>query len=192
MNGFAQVGIDVRVYGAAKIIGPERVSVGSHVIIDDFVFIGAHAKLEIGNHVHIASHASITGGGECLIADFAGISSGARVLTGTDSFAGDSLTGPTIPADLRKVHRGRVVIGSHAVIGANAVILPDVTVGEGAAIGAGAVLTRDAKPWTIYAGVPARAVRERPRELMLREEARLYELHGRPATSFRFPPEGAR
>jgi maltose O-acetyltransferase len=51
-----------------------------------------------------------------------------------------------------------VVIGDGAWLGARSTILPGVTVGEGAVISAGAVVTRDCKPFAIYAGVPARLV----------------------------------
>jgi acetyltransferase-like isoleucine patch superfamily enzyme len=183
--GFMECGENVVVYGGAKILSPETITVGSNVIIDDFVFIGAHRRMVVGNHVHIASHVSITGGGRCLICDFAGISSGTRILTGTDSFLGDALTGPTIPAPFRKVNRSEVVIGAHVIIGANAVVLPGVVIGEGAAIGAGSIVTKDLEPWGIYVGQPARRVRERPKEIMLQMERSLYEQYGAPRRRFR-------
>jgi putative colanic acid biosynthesis acetyltransferase WcaF len=43
--------------------------------------------------------------------------------------------------------------------------LPGVNVGEGAVLGLGSVAARDLKPWTVYTGVPAQAVKQRtPRE----------------------------
>lgn len=44
-------------------------------------------------------------------------------------------------------------------IGAHATILPGVTIGEGAIVGAGAVVTKDVKPYSIVAGVPARLIK---------------------------------
>ncbi|MFU0507524.1 DapH/DapD/GlmU-related protein [Pseudaminobacter sp. NGMCC 1.201702] len=55
----------------------------------------------------------------------------------------------------------RVHIGHDTWIGHGVTILPGVTIGDGAVVGAGAVVTRDVAPYTIVAGVPARAVRER-------------------------------
>ena len=40
-------------------------------------------------------------------------------------------------------------------LGANATILPGVKIGDGAIIGAGSVVTKDVKPYTVVAGVPA-------------------------------------
>ncbi|PYR56966.1 MAG: acyltransferase [Acidobacteria bacterium] len=188
MDDFARQGVNVTIYPTARVLGRARISIGSNVIVDDFVFIGAHAALTIGSHVHIAAHASITGGGSCVLADFVGISSGARVITGTDDFGGQGLTGPTVPADLRSVRRGTVTIESHAVVGANAVVLPDVTIGEGAIVGAGSVVTRNVEPWTVCVGAPARALKRRPREPMLAKERELYRRYGRLEGSTRIPP----
>ena len=79
--GLAAVGADVTIWPQAKIVAPEALSIGDSVIIDDFVFIGAHRRLILGNHVHVAAHASITGGGRVLVSDFCGISSGARLVS---------------------------------------------------------------------------------------------------------------
>jgi acetyltransferase-like isoleucine patch superfamily enzyme len=189
MNGLARQGTNVTIFPGARLLGRDRIHIGSNVIIDDFVFIGTHAELTIGSYVHIASHASITGGGICTLADFVGISSGARILTGTDDFGGGGLTGPTIPAELRAVERGSVTIESHVLVGANAVVLPNVTLGEGAAIGAGSVVTESLAPWQVYVGAPARPVKARPREGLLARERELYLRYGRPAGSTRLPPE---
>jgi acetyltransferase-like isoleucine patch superfamily enzyme len=53
-----------------------------------------------------------------------------------------------------------VTIGSGCWIGARALILADVTIGDGCVIAAGAVVTSDCAPDGLYAGVPARRVRD--------------------------------
>ena len=58
------------------------------------------------------------------------------------------------------------------MVGAGCVILPDVTIGEGAAVGANALVNASLEPWRIYAGTPAKALRERRRDV-LDHEARL-------------------
>jgi acetyltransferase-like isoleucine patch superfamily enzyme len=107
------------------------------------------------------------------VCDFAGISSGARILTGTDDFSGEGLTGPTIPSEFRKLERGRVIVGRHAIVGANAVVLTNVVIGEGTTVGAGAVVTKNLDPWGIYVGAPAKRIAERPSEVILRLESEL-------------------
>lgn len=52
-----------------------------------------------------------------------------------------------------------IFVGSGAWIGAGAIILPGVSIGSGSIIAAGAVVTRDCRPHTLYAGIPARPVK---------------------------------
>ncbi|MDF1706237.1 MAG: DapH/DapD/GlmU-related protein [Aeromicrobium sp.] len=53
-----------------------------------------------------------------------------------------------------------IAIGDGVWIGARATILPGVNIGDGAIIAAGAVVTADCEANVLYAGVPARALRE--------------------------------
>ena len=53
-----------------------------------------------------------------------------------------------------------VIIGDNVWIGANSVILPGITVGRCSVVAAGAVVTKDVKPFTLVAGVPAKMIKE--------------------------------
>ena len=55
----------------------------------------------------------------------------------------------------------RTRIGNDVWIGNRVLILGGVTIGDGAVIGAGSVVTKDIKPYSINAGVPARVLRYR-------------------------------
>ena len=171
--GLAGVGADVSIWPHARIIAPDRITIGDAVIIDDFVFLMGGAATHIGSFVHIASFASITGGGEFSMADFAGISGGCRVFTGNEDYGGGSLTNPTVPAPYRMPVRSFVCIERHAIIGANSVILPGVAIGEGAVVGANSFVHKDCKPWTVYFGSPAKPIKRRPSERILALEADL-------------------
>lgn len=166
-------GTDVTIYELVRVVQARNVTIGDHVIVDDFVFLDGGQRLDIGSWVHIAAYTSIMGGSTCVIGDFVGLSAGTRVVTGTDRFDGSGLTNPTIPDDLRSVHRGVVTIGNHVLTGANTVVLPDVTIGEGAVVGAGSVVTKDLPPWTVCVGAPARPVKDRPAERILELEREL-------------------
>lgn len=48
--------------------------------------------------------------------------------------------------------------GAH--IGVGAIIMPGVTIGKGAIVGAGSVVTKDVPDYCVYAGVPARIIKE--------------------------------
>ena len=60
------------------------------------------------------------------------------------------------------------VIGDYAFIGARAMIMPGVKVSEGSVVGAGSVVTKDVPPYSIVAGVPAKVIGERTRDLHYR------------------------
>ncbi len=176
--GLAYCGENVIIRPTVRIVHPERISIGSHVMIDDFVFLGGHEELVIGNHVHIGCHSAIIGGGYCYLSDFFGMSSGVRILTGSDDFLGGGLTNPTIPIDLRHVHRGKVWFGPHSVLGTNVVVFPDVALGEGAVVAAGSVVSRSLAPWGVYGGNPARRIKARPDAAIRAGEAALLAREG--------------
>jgi putative colanic acid biosynthesis acetyltransferase WcaF len=54
-------------------------------------------------------------------------------------------------------------IGAYAWICARAIVAPGVNVGEGAVLGLGSVATKDLEPFGVYAGSPAKKVKERIR-----------------------------
>lgn len=60
---------------------------------------------------------------------------------------------------------GDVLIGDRVWICYRAIILPGVTIGEGAVVAAGAVVSSDVEPFAIVAGVPARTIGTRNRNL---------------------------
>lgn len=171
--GFREVGSNVKIYAGARVVGCEHITIGSNVIIDDFVLIYATQPMRIGAHVHIASFVSITGGGEVLVDDFVGLSSGVRILSGSDDFMGGGLTGPTIPAEYRKVKRSFVSIGRHAIVGANTTVMPGVSIGEGCAVGANSLVNKSLDPWGLYFGSPVRRIKDRPFDEILRLESEL-------------------
>lgn len=170
---FCRIGKEVKIWPLAKIVSPERISLGDRVLIDDFVLLIGGKSTTIGSFVHIAAFTSICGGGEFVMEDFSGLSGGVRIYTGNEDYGGQCMTNPTVPAPYRVATRSYVRIGKHAIVGANSVILPGVTLGEGAVVGANSLVHRDCKPWTMYFGSPAKPLRSRPRDKILELEAQL-------------------
>lgn len=62
-------------------------------------------------------------------------------------------------------HSFEVIIENRAWIGPNVTILPKVVIGEGAVVAAGSVVTKNVDPFTIVAGLPAKKIGERNRDL---------------------------
>jgi len=180
---FAQIGEDVQIWPDAKIVFPERISIGDAVIIDDFAMLMGGEETRIGSFVHIAAFSSVMGGGRFVMDDFSGISCGVRIFTGNEDYTGGCLTNPTVPAPYRTASRSFVHIEKHAIIGANTVVLPGVRIGEGAAIGANSLVMSDCEPWSVYFGSPVRKLRSRRQDRIQQLETQLrgelYDPEGR-------------
>lgn len=61
----------------------------------------------------------------------------------------------------RMFRMGKVVIEDDVFIGCNTVICNAVTIGKGAIIGAGSIVTKDIPPYEVWAGNPARYIKDR-------------------------------
>ena len=107
--------------------------------------------------------------------DFSGCSAGCRIATGTEDFLGGSLTNPAVPPAYRQAERSFVRMERHAILGTDVAVMPGVTIGEGVSVGAKSLILENCEPWTIYAGTPARPLRDRPRKRILELEERLRE-----------------
>lgn len=62
-------------------------------------------------------------------------------------------------------NHGPIHIGNRVWLGSNVTVLDKVNIGEGAIVCSGAVVTKDVEPYTIVAGIPARKIGERSRDL---------------------------
>lgn len=171
--GFLSLGKNVLIHRSAVLIRCEAISLGDAVRIDPFCLISAGDGVEIGRNVHIGSHCSLTGSAAIQLGDFCGISHGTRIFSASDDFSGAFMTGPTVPVEFRNVKYAPVRIGRHVIIGSGCVILPGSEVGEGSTIGAMAMVKGTVPEWTIAAGVPARPMRARSRDLLVMEAAML-------------------
>jgi len=159
-----------KIYDQAKIINNDKLTIGDYSQIDDFVFLNAGKKTDIGMFVHIASFCSIIGNGRFEMEDFSGLSAGCRIITGSDDFLGGGMTNPTVPEKYTNVKTSQVIIKKHAILGTNVTVLPGVTIGEGAAVGAGCIVRKDLEPWTIYVGESCKAVKLRRKDIILENE----------------------
>lgn len=166
--GFPSLGHDVKISRTARLYSPATISIGDFSMVDDFcVLMG---NIEIGRNVHIAHGCRVMAGRDGIrMQDFSGLAFGVTVFAQSDDYSGGSLTNPTVPKALRDIRRGAVDIGRHVIVGAHTLIFPGVVLGEGGAVGAASVVKRSTEPWTIYAGSPARRVKERSKVLLTLE-----------------------
>ncbi len=170
--GFETMGHDIRISRRASIYHPERISLGSHVRIDDFCVLSACSDgfIKIGSFVHIAALCLIEAPAGFEMEDFSGLAGRCTVYGGTDDYSGEHLTNPCVPWEFRSCVWKTIRMRRHALAGAGAVILPGVTMGECSVAGAMSLVTRSIPDGQIHAGVPARFIKERSMKLLELEE----------------------
>lgn len=119
------------IYPSAVIWSPKNLSVGEYAFI--------------GPGVRVYSMAPIT------FAPYSLASQGAHLCAGSHDIESEAFQLIARP----------IVIGFRAWIAAEAFVGPGVTVGEGAVLGARACAFKDLDPYVVYAGNPARPIKER-------------------------------
>lgn len=163
--GFASVGEDVKISRKASIYSPEKMEIGNHIRIDDFCLLSGEIVLK--DHVHLAAYVALYGEGAGIVMDeFSGCATRVSVFSATDDYLGESLTNSTVPDEFKHVREGHIHIGKHVIVGATSVVLPGVTLAEGSSFGTFSMINKDSEPWTINAGIPAKKIRERSREML--------------------------
>lgn len=140
----AHFGENVKVVQPVNIYGCK---IGDNCFVGPFVEI--QKDVTIGKNTKIQSHTFIcelvTIGNNCFI--------GHGVMFINDLFSGGG------PAQGKKELWKSTKIGNHVSIGSNVTILP-VEISDNVVIGAGAVVTKSITKPGIYAGNPARLIRE--------------------------------
>ncbi|MRR05422.1 MAG: N-acetyltransferase [Deltaproteobacteria bacterium] len=160
MEPFLCIADDVKLgenVSLSKFINLYGCSIGDNTKIGAFVEIQKNAR--IGNNCKISSHTFICEGVE--IEDDVFVGHGV-------TFINDTFPRATNPGGALQTEEDwrveRTLIRKGASIGSGATILSNVTIGEKAIIGAGSVVTKDVPPNTVFAGNPARFLREAPKE----------------------------
>lgn len=149
------------VHDPVVVLRPENVSYGQHCRVDSFVKIEGGEWCIFHDYVHVSSFAHVNiGGGTLVVGEGSALASGCRVLSGSST--GEKVyPSSAAPAYMHHAERITTRIGCGVFVCAGATILPGVTVGDYAVIAAGAVVTRDVKPYEIWAGVPASRIGDR-------------------------------
>jgi len=130
-----KIGAGSLIYLGQEIRSPRRIEIGSDTSIGHGCKLDGRYGIRIGDHVNFSSEVMVW------------------TLQHDMNDSGFRMSG------------GAVVIGDYAWISARAIILPGRTIGEGAVVAAGAVVTKDVEPYAIVAGVPAKKIGERTRDL---------------------------
>jgi acetyltransferase-like isoleucine patch superfamily enzyme len=162
-----KIGKNVVIGKTARIRYPELVEIGDNVIIDDFVYIST--TLVIHSFVHISSGCKVIGGKNSRVEfnDFSTLSPNVVLAAGSDDYSGGIAT-PLVDEEFKgAVKHGQIILGKHCIVGSNSVILPNVELHEGACVGALSLVQNSLDAWGLYAGIPAKIIKNREKETIV-------------------------
>jgi putative colanic acid biosynthesis acetyltransferase WcaF len=129
----AKLGKHCHIYPKARIWSPGNLTCDDVVAIADDAVIYNPAPIILGSHAIISQQAYLCGA--------------------THDYEDPAFPPRSLP----------ISVGAHAWVCARATVQPGVSVGEGAVLALGAIATRDLEQWSVYAGVPARKIKNRRR-----------------------------
>lgn len=170
LSKLKKIGKNVIIGKTVRIRYPELVEIGDNVIIDDFSYISTALKLE--SYVHISAGAKIIGGKNSHVKmdSFSTLAPQVVLSAGSDDYM-SGLATPLVPTEYKaNVEYGDINIGKHCIIGAGSVVLPNVRFFDGACLGALSLAKVNLEAWTLYAGIPAEALKKRNQQEILKLE----------------------
>lgn len=126
------------IYGGAEIRTPEKLFIGEGSIIGDEAKLDARNGIVIGKNVNFS--------------------------TGVWIWTEQHDVNSSIFSESKKIKKN-VIIEDRVWLGSRVIVLPGVTIGEGAVVASGAVVTKNLEPYGIYAGIPAKLISERNKNL---------------------------
>ena len=165
--GLKTFGNNVFISNKCSVYNAKNISIRDNVRIDDFCVLSAgDGGIEIGSFIHIGVYTSIIGGGKVVLHDFCNISSKVAIYSSNDDYSGEFMTNPMVPVELTNVKREDVIIKEHVIIGSGTVILPGTIMEIGSAIGALSLVSGLIPQFEIFAGIPAKFLKNRNRNLI--------------------------
>lgn len=114
-------------------IGNRNIYIGKNTFVNYSCFFNTAGGINIGDNCDIGYQVTFC--------------TSSHEIGNKDRRAGESISLP-------------IVIGNGTWIGARSMILPGVSIGEGCIIAAGSVVIKDCFPNGLYAGVPAKRIKE--------------------------------
>lgn len=172
--GFKALGKNLKISEKASFYNPETIEIDDYSRIDDFCVVSG--KVSIGKYCHITPMCLVAGGSPGItLSDFCTLAYGVKVFAQSDDYSGSTMVNSLIPKAFKNEYLAEVLLERQVVVGAGSVIFPGVTIKEGCSVGAVTLVNKSTQPWGIYAGNPARRIKERKKDLLQLEAQFLKE-----------------
>jgi acetyltransferase-like isoleucine patch superfamily enzyme len=164
---FKHLGKNVLISDKCSIYNAENISIDDNSRIDDFAILSAgEGGIKIGKYVHVACFATLIGKGKITMLDYSGVSSRVAIYSSSDNYTGEWMTNPCLPSNVTNTVHKDVFIGKHVVVGSGTIVLPGVTLNNGCSIGALSLVNKDVDEFKVMAGVPAKFIKDRKRNIL--------------------------
>ncbi len=155
-----KIGKNVKFYESVRIVGdsPGAIAIGDDVRILRGVTISTSSggSVQIGNGIHIGEGSVIHSGVRISIGD--------NVIIGPQNIIVDldhRFERMDLPINQQGMSGKEVRIEEDVWIASHCVIIKGVTIGRGAVIAAGSIVNKSIPPYSVAAGVPAKAIKKR-------------------------------
>lgn len=163
-RGYGKIGTGTYILKPTRVIGKKNIYIGDHCSIlhharmetvskwKDTIF---HGEIRIGNGTSIEQNCHVIAADKLVIGENCVLSS--QVYVADCGHSCDTMEGSVMEQPL---FVKQTMIGDGCFIGAGAKIMPGVTLGSHVVVGANAVVTKDVPDYTMVAGIPARPIKQ--------------------------------
>ena len=117
-----KIGKGVKLWGRITMVGPENISIGDNVTINEGAFLNGTAELIIGDYVRLSSFCQLHTGGLDLSENYKG----------------------------RQHYSKKIILEEGVWICAGAIVNPGIRIGKGAVIAPGSVITKDVPMFQLW------------------------------------------
>ena len=143
-----KIGKGTKIRGFVELIAPWNIEIGNNSMLGQECKLDGRKGLYIGNNVNISDCTAIwTEQHDINDENFACNDKG-----------------------------GKVTIKDRVWLGFRTIVLPKVNINEGVVLASGAIATKDCEEFSLYAGIPAKKIKDRTKNLKYNLE--IYNMHG--------------
>ncbi len=162
--------LGVRAHETAKVsrfvtfYAVKNIEIGANTRVDHgSILMG---DIVLGRYVHVSPYCLLYGKAGIRIGDYSSLSCFVVVHSESDDFTGKSMCGPTIPMEYKShLYSAPVIMGRNVNVAIRSTVLPGVIMEDGVSVGGHSLVKEDCKADTIYAGVPAKRLRDRSKDI---------------------------